>query len=50
MTISEDNTLLVRTEALKMFLLKPKYPPFLIDNSIAKIKALKISDLLKQNV
>ena len=49
MTISEDNTLLVRLEELKTFLLKQKYPSSLIDDSIAKIKALKRSDLLKQN-
>ena len=47
--ISEDSTLLVRLEELKTFLLKQKYPSSLIDDSIAKIKALKRSDLLKQN-
>ena len=40
---------LVRLEELKTFLSKQKYPPFLIDDSIAKLKALKRSDLLKQN-
>ena len=49
MIISEDNTLLVRLEELKTFLLKQKYPSSLIDDRIAKIKALKRSDLLKQN-
>ena len=49
MIISEDNTLLVRLEELQTFLLKQKYPSSLIDDSIAKIKALKRSDLLKQN-
>ena len=43
MIISEDNTLLVRLEELKTFLLKQKYPSSLIDDSIAR------SDLLKQN-
>ena len=46
---SEDNTLLVRLEELKTFLLIQKYPSSLIYDSIAKIKALKRSDLFKQN-
>ena len=52
MIISKDSTLLVRLEKLKTFLLKQKYPSSLIDDSImsiAKIKALKRSNLLKQN-
>ena len=46
---ASHNFQLVRLEELKTFLLKQKYPSYLIDDSIAKIKALKRSDLLKQN-
>ena len=46
---SEDNTLLERLEELQTFLLNQKYPSSLIYDSIAKIKALKRSDLFKQN-
>ena len=38
MIISEDNTLFVRLEELKTFLLKQKYPSSLIDDSIEKSK------------
>ena len=41
MIISEDNTLLVRLERLKTFLLQQKYPPSLIDDSIAKNQSFK---------
>ena len=34
MIISEENTLLTRLEELKSYLLKQKYPPELIDDSI----------------
>ena len=47
MIISQDNTLLVRLEELKMYLLKQKYPPALIEDSIQKIQSLKRKDLLK---
>ena len=49
MIISDDNTLLVRLEELKTFLLKQKYSPSLIHDSLAKIKTIKRFDLLKQN-
>ena len=45
MMFSEDNTLPVRLEELKTFLLKQKYPPSLNDDSIATIKALKVDSL-----
>ena len=45
MIFSENNTLIVRLEELKMFLLKQNYPPFLIDDSISKLKDLNRPDL-----
>ena len=48
MIISENNTLLVRLEELKMFLLKQNYPPSLIEDSISKLKDFNRPDLLKQ--
>ena len=47
MRISQENTLLVRLEELKSFLLKQKYPPALIDDSIKTIKSLNRHDLLQ---
>ena len=47
MLISENNTLLVRLEELKLFLLKQNYPQSLIDDSISGLKDLNRSDLLK---
>ena len=47
MIISENNTLLVRLEELKMFLLKQNYPPSLIEDSISKLKDFNRPDLLK---
>ena len=49
MIISEENTLLTRLEELKSYLLKQKYPPNLIDDSIRKIKSLNRADLLREN-
>ena len=49
MIISEDNTLLTRLEELKSYLLKQKYSPELIDDSIRKVKSLNRSDLLRKN-
>ena len=45
--ISEENTLIKRLEELRNFLLKQKYPPALIDDSIIKIKCLNRPDILK---
>ena len=42
------NTLLTRLEDLKSYLLKQKYPPDLIDDSIRKIQSLNRSDLLRE--
>lgn len=50
MIVSEENTLLKRLEDLKTFLVKQKYPPALIEDSIRKIKYFKRSDLLKEKV
>ena len=47
MIISENNTLLVRLEELKMFLLKQNYPPSLIEDSISKLTDFNRPDLLK---
>ena len=47
MIISQENTLLVSLEELKTFLLKQKYPPALIDDSIKTIKSLNRHDLLQ---
>ena len=45
--ISEENTLIKRLEELRKFLLKKKYPPTLIDDSITKIKCLNRPAFLK---
>ena len=50
MIISEDHTLLTRLEELKSYLLKQKYPPDLIDDSIRKIKSLNRADLLREKM
>ena len=47
MIILENNTLLVRLEELKLFLLKQNYPPSLIEDSISKLKDFNSPDLLK---
>lgn len=47
MIISQENTLLVRLQELKTFLIKQKYPPKLIEDSIQKIRSLNRKDLLK---
>ena len=49
MIISEENTLLTRLEELKSYLLKQKYPPDLIEDSIRKIKPLNRTHLLREN-
>ena len=45
--ISEENTLIKRLEELRNFLLKQKYPPTLIDDSITKIKCPNRPAILK---
>ena len=45
--ISEENTLIKRLEELREFLLKQKYPPALINDSIAKIKSINRPDILR---
>ena len=45
--VSDENILITRLEELKNYLLKQRYPPALIDDSIRKIKALNRPDLLK---
>ena len=44
--ISEENTLIKRLEELREFLLKQKYPPALINDSIAKIKSINRPDIV----
>ena len=47
MIVSDENISITRLEELKNYLLKQRYPPALIDDSIRKIKALNRPDLLK---
>ena len=47
MIMSDETLLITRLEALKTYLLKQKYPPALIKDSIRKVKALNRKDLLK---
>ena len=47
MIVSDETLLITRLEALKTYLLKQKYPPALIEDSIRKVKALNRKDLLK---
>ena len=47
MIVSDEALLITRLEALKTYLLKQKYPPALIEDSLRKVKALNRKDLLK---
>ena len=47
MIVSDENILITRLEELNTYLLKQRYPPALIEDSIRKIKALNRPDLLK---
>ena len=47
MIVSDETLLITRLEALKTYLLKQKYHPALIEDSIRKVKALNRKDLLK---